>query len=128
MSYRERAEKDLKNKIVSRLNKLSDNGIRPWFNSIHYPKKIILDNSIQLYPLKKNKVILQYHSYEIFDFDKAGIEEYVETACKKLEHSMVELITERDLSKKIAYVEGDIVLSLDYRVSLLYLNYNIAEW
>jgi len=128
MSYKEWVESGFKDKIKLRLSERGDTHGRLWLNPAKYESSICIDNSLFLEPIREEKIIYPIHSYEIFDFSEDQVDDIIDKICNKIEIAFVDIISSKDLSKKISFVEGDLEIKLEYRVALITIKYNIAEW
>lgn len=127
MSYREIIEQDIKSKIVARLDERGASFKRAWLNPSNYPHPISFEDGVLLDAMREARIVIQTHSYEVFDYDEEEIKKYIDLSCSKIEDYFIRMISDREGVTKFAFIEGDLNVSLEYRVTIISLAYNLAE-
>lgn len=127
MSIRSRTEECFKKEIAEKLTIRGGSHRRVWLDSSKYENKIIFD-AAQIEPLKVAKIVYPIHSYEIFDMEDEQVINLQYLMCQKIENHFINMLSEFPNHSKIIYVEGDLEISLDYRVCRIKVDYNIVNF
>jgi hypothetical protein len=127
MSYREWVEQELQPRILEELVKRGGSHGRVWLNPAQYEFPTTFEQCAEIKPTRELKVFIPTHSYQIFEFNDEELKVFIEDCCKKIEKSFIDVISAQLPANKIKYIDGDIKISLEYRVCIIYISYNLES-
>lgn len=122
MSIRTDTEEVFRLRLTSKLNSSQPYA---WLDPAKYDNPILFDNS-PVDPVKTARIPYPIHSYEIFEMQEQEIDTLQDKMIKKIESYFISKISEAESGSRVIYSGGDLKISLEYRIAIITLQYNLV--